>query len=139
MADLTPFTTGFAGKAPTSFQVDSVTPTGVVDLSWDASDNDDVRGDYLITASSGTAIEDNITAQNGVYPEHISAHLRDMQGYKLHRDTTNVNFVPDGITQGSGNNIADEGTLMVAANSYQDTGLAPDTYYYKLARVTNLT
>ena len=101
----------------------------LVHLAWKPTTDDDLRQDYLLSDDMNNPPE-MVSASAGGNPEFISAHLRKMVGYRLHRGLVPT-FIPD-----VSNELANESTLGPYQNEYEDTNVIDGvTYYYKLRQV----
>jgi hypothetical protein len=100
-----------------------------VQLGWTAITETDLADDDLITD-----VVTDLTAEAGTFPADILAGGRTVLGYRLHRGAPG--FVPEGLSAGDGNCIADELELLPATNTYIDGNvLSNDTYAYRLALI----
>lgn len=139
MVDRAELRAGKAREDPANFHVQDVRgePTPHVTLEWDAVDDALVRSDYSTSAEAGVAVGANRSAEDGAEAERIAAHLRTVQGYKLHRGAT-AGFLPDGVLEGQGNCLKDEGALPPMTTSYEDASVSPgQTLYYRVAAVVS--
>jgi len=104
-------------------------PFPLVDLLWSIVTTAELRSDFMMSNDQNH--------QSVIFPasnwDRISAHAREVMGYRLHREQTGPGFVPDDV-----NEIADESVLLPLETEFRDLGVVGENqYFYKLGLAFN--
>ncbi len=105
-------------------------PVKFIHVKWDETTDAKLRSNYL---RSNTTVRKS--AVETEYPDWVSAHLLEICGYRLHRDTAE-DFEPTGEIVGVGNLIVDEATLTPMVTEFVDYDVEyEETWHYKITNV----
>lgn len=119
---------GEGRRKPPSLGADRV--PGTVTIMWPARSNTILRSDYVLSNDPDRATP--VVASTLGEDVMLSAHLRDIVGYRVYRSTEGTGFEPNNET----NLVATELTLGPTATEYVDSFVDDNqTYYYKIAAV----